>query len=100
MTSNAGENFLSVDLDMSETTLVAGADCLLGVHATQLAQQIKHPPEDFDLIWRANGTAVLSIRLWREQIPPFRHAVVVIELAFTDGCVSDIIGVARRSFGA
>ncbi|MEE4345571.1 MAG: hypothetical protein V2I53_02195 [Paracoccaceae bacterium] len=74
--------------------------CLTGVHAVDLATCIDHPAEDVDVIWLADGTAVLTIRLWQEVEPPFRHAVAVMSLEFDTGAVCAITNVTRRSFGA
>ena len=75
-------------------------DFLIGVNAADIAKYIDNPAEDVDVIWLADGTAVLTIRLWQELEPPFRHAVAVVSLEFDSGVVSGIPDVVRRSFGA
>lgn len=84
----------------SDTITYACETSLTGVHAVHLATCIDHPAEDVDVIWLADGTAVLTIRLWQDLEPPFRHAVAVVSLGFDSGAVSSILNVVRRSFGA
>lgn len=73
---------------------------LIGVNASDIAKTIDHPAEDVDVIWLADGTAVLTIRLWQELEPPFRHAVAVVSLEFDSRAVCAILSVEGRSFGA
>lgn len=92
---------LRLTLEMGLDAITGACEAnLTGVHAVHLACCIDHPAEDVDVIWLADGTAVLSIRLWQEVEPPFRHAVAVMTLEFANGAVDAIKNVARRSFGA
>lgn len=92
---------LRLGLDMGRDAISGHCEgFLIGVHAADIARYIDHPAEDVDIIWLADGTAVLTIRLWQELEPPFRHAVAVVSLEFDSGVVSAIPDVLRRSFGA
>jgi hypothetical protein len=94
-------NFVSCNLEMDKDDL---ASCLsiglIGVHACNLRQHIAHHEADVDIFFRADGTAVVNLRLWAEREPPFRHAVVVAELGFAAGYVTEIETVKRVAFGA
>lgn len=89
---------LRLDMDKAQISAVAG-EILTGLHATELPDHIDHPRSDFDLLWQADGSAVLSIRLWQDNEPPFRHAVIVLVLGFEDGRVSGVEDCVRRGFG-
>lgn len=92
---------LRLRLNMSSDAMSRSCEgFLIGVNAADIAKYIDHPAEDVDVIWLADGTAVLTIRLWQELEPPFRHAVAVVSLEFDCGAVSAIPDVERRSFGA
>ncbi|RJL07991.1 hypothetical protein [Paracoccus siganidrum] len=91
---------MELRLDMDEAAITEAAEtALIGIHATRLPRHVGHPADDFDLLWQADGTAILTIRLWQELQPPFRHAVVVLVLTFQKGCVSGVEECVRRSFG-
>lgn len=89
---------IRADMDVPTIGLACG-QALLNVHATELASVIGHHRDDFDLIWLADGSAVLNTRVWQEMVPPFRHIVVVVNLSFENGRVSDIGTVKRHQFG-
>ena len=91
---------MEVLIGMDERDIRTAAETLIDRHATELPKFIAAPWDDYDLIFNADGTAAVIIRLWAEMIPPFRHAVVRIVLKFENGIVVDIDGVSRKSFGA
>ncbi len=91
---------LRLGLDMTTDAIARACEVhLMDVHATDIAARIDHPAGDVDVIWLADGRAVLSVRLWQELEPPFRHAVAIVSLAFDSGVVCAITDPARRSFG-
>ncbi|MDF3604688.1 hypothetical protein PE067_00050 [Paracoccus sp. DMF-8] len=91
---------LEIRADMDVATICATCEkTLLNVHATELAGVIGHHRDDFDLIWLADGSAVLNTRVWQEMVPPFRHSVVVVNLSFENGRVSDIGAIEKHQFG-
>lgn len=91
---------MEILLGMDTAQIRAAAQGLLGRHATHLPWYIAAHREDYDLIFRANGTAILIMRLWQDHVPPFRHAIVRIEMGFEDGHVTSIDKVARQGYGA
>lgn len=92
---------LTLALDMDEAAMTEAAEAALcGIHATRLPDHITHPDADYDLLWQADGSAIMTLRLWQNQQPPFRHAVVVMVLAFQQGHLTGIEECTRRSFGA
>lgn len=92
---------LELRLSMGEAAILAAAEeALMGCHATALPAHIGHPADDFDIVWRADSTAILTIRQWQDVVPPFRHAVAVITLSFATGRVASVDAAQRVSFGA
>lgn len=92
---------LKLDLSLTETEIKDRCfTSLLNVHAVDLPRHIDHVADDVDLIWQADGTAVLNLRLWASKEPPFPHAAIIVVLAFDAGRVGDIESVQRKSFGA
>lgn len=101
MTAGLARPPLTLALDMDEAAMAEAAEVALnGIHATRLPDHIDHPDPDYDLLWQADGSAILTLRLWQNQEPPFRHAVVVMVLGFEQGRVTGIEECTRRSFGA
>jgi hypothetical protein len=91
---------MEILLGMDAGQIRQAASALLARHATHLPWYIAAHRDDYDLIFRADGTALLMMRLWQENVPPFRHAVVRIEMSFENGNVVSIDRVGRQSFGA
>ncbi len=75
-------------MSSAEAAHVAGLH-LNGVHAYNLRDHIDHPVEEYDILFRADGTALLVIRIWIDRAPPFRHKVFTLLLEFENGfCIS------------
>jgi hypothetical protein len=91
---------MEILLGMTEADIRTAAQTLLDRHATELPRFIAAPWDDYDLIFRANGSALLVLRLWAEMVPPFRHAIVHIQLVFDEGYVAAIDSISRESLGA
>jgi len=91
---------MEILLGMGKDEIRSAAASLIGRHATELQRFIAAPWDDYDLVFNADGTAAIIIRLWADMVPPFRHAIVRIELSFEEGNVVSIDTVQRKSFGA
>jgi hypothetical protein len=91
---------MEILLGMTEAEIRTAAQALLDRHATELPRFIAAPWDDYDLIFRADGTALLVMRLWADMVPPFRHAIVHIQLVFEGGYVAAIDKISRESMGA
>lgn len=92
---------LEIRAGMDEAEIESACiQALLQKHAVALPGAIGHHKDDYDLIWQADGSAVLNIRIWQDMAPPFRHVVVVVNLAFEAGCVSEIGTIRTHHFSA
>jgi hypothetical protein len=73
---------------------------LVGTRVEDLRANFFHSPDCLYVLYRADSSVILNIRVWAEHEPPFRHCAFNAVLQFEKGLCVAVANVRRISFGA